>query len=88
MIDSKLITDGIRSVLENVGGALPKENVNDAYELLEHAEWGESLSLICTQLYEYDVMITGEIYEQIERLGQQMEMSPDEWTMLKELRLP
>jgi len=32
-----------------------KENVDDANDLLEHAEWGEALSLICTQLFEYDV---------------------------------
>ena len=85
MIDPRIIVDGIRSVLDEVRSSLPGENVKDATALLEHAEWGEALSLICTQLYEYEVAISGRTYDQIEWLGQQMNMASNEWTMLEEL---
>ena len=85
MIDPRLLVDGIRVVVEEVRTSIPEENVRDAYEFIEYAEWGEALSLICTQLYEYDVPISNRTYEQIEWLGQQMEMAPKQWTMLKEL---
>jgi len=63
MIDTKTLIGNIRSILEEVRASLPKENIDDANDLLEHAEWGEALSLICTQLFEYDVQISAGIYE-------------------------
>ena len=85
MTDPRILVDGVRSVLEEVRSSLPEKNAQDASELLEHAEWGEALSLICTQLYEYDVAISGRTYDQIEWLGQQMGMETKEWAMLKGL---
>lgn len=88
MTDARALIDGVRTVLEEVSAALPDENVQDARELLEHSEWGEALSLICTQLFEYDVAISGSTYDRIELLGRQMGMPPKEWTMLKKLVEP
>lgn len=85
MNDSRQIVEGIRTVLKEVSDSLPPENVTDAAELLDHAEWGLALSLICTQLYEYDVVITRSTYTRIEWLGHQMEMPEAEWTILKSL---
>lgn len=88
MIDPKEIIVGVCSVLQEVRALLPKENVQDAADLLEHDEWGEALSLICTQLYEYDLPISAATYEKIELLGRQMGMASKEWTMLKTLVQP
>lgn len=41
MIDPRILVDGVRSVLNDVRCSLPEENVQDADELLEHAEWGK-----------------------------------------------
>lgn len=85
MFKKRRLIKGIRSVIEEVSTSLPPENVEDAIELLEYNEWGLALSLISTQLYEYDVPIDDSIYDQIEWLGSQMNMPPAEWTMLREL---
>ena len=85
MSNPRILVDEIRSVLEEVGTSLLEENVQDATELLEHGEWRVALSLICAQLYEYNVAISQETYDQIECLGQEMEMPFNEWSMLQSL---
>lgn len=75
----------LRSLVDSVSNTLPEQNILDATELLDHGEWGEALSLVCTQLYEYDVGITLDCYQLIEGLGQQMKMPPREWEMLRGL---
>jgi len=85
MNNPQQLIDEIGSILDAVKASLPEENVTDACELLEHDEWGEALSLICTQLYEYDVPISSEIYDRIESAGLQMQMPPKEWEILREL---
>jgi hypothetical protein len=55
MSHRSIVVSGIRHVLDAVGASLPAENVRDALEFLEYDEWGEALSLICTQLYEFRV---------------------------------
>lgn len=82
MTQEQLIA-GTTSILEQVSGALPVANVTDARELLEHNEWGEALSLICTQLYEYDVRIDQALYERIVDLGRSMQLAPGEWEILQ-----
>jgi len=82
---SKEIIKRIERLLEAVESGITEENIKDVTELLEHNEMGEALSLICTQVYEYDVSISSETYQEIESLGQQMEMNASEWQMLKEL---
>jgi len=80
----KILSD-ILVILRTVENSLPKENVRDASELLEHDEWGVAFSLICTQIYEYDVPISEATFSLIESVGQQMRLPPKEWTMLSEL---
>ena len=76
---------GIRSLIDEVADSLPVDNISGARDLLRHGEWGLAFELICTQLYEYEVLIAPEMYETIEQLGQKMKISPDEWKMLREL---
>ena len=75
----------IYAILTAVAHKLPGENVTDARELLDHDEWGEALSLICTQIYEYEVAIDLRLFERIQRIGKQIELSPSEWELLREL---
>ncbi len=85
MNNTRKIIENINSVLEEVRNYLPVETVKDAADLLDHVEWGEALSLICTQLYEYDVKIGVSTYEQIASLGQQIGMQEKEWSILNPL---
>ena len=72
----------IRDVINDVKGKLPVENINDAHELLDHDEWGEALSLIYTQLYEYDEEISQETFEQIKLAGEKMGLDSKGWEVL------
>ncbi len=85
MFRRRSITQGVRFVIESCETSLPAQDTANALDLLDHNEWGLALTLICEQLYEYDVRIKGELYNRIEQLGQLMELSPEEWTMLEEL---
>jgi hypothetical protein len=85
MTKRSTLINGIRSVIDDVAESLPAEVITEAKDFLDYDEWGLALETICTQLYEYDVAISDELYKTIERLGQQMKMSSEEWTMLKEL---
>ena len=80
----ELIAD-TQAILELVRETLPVENVNDTRELLENDEWGEALSLICTQLYEYEVEVDQALYDRIAAAGSEMQLPPKEWEMLQEL---
>lgn len=72
----------VEKVIDAVDGALPVDNINDARELLEHDEWGEALSLIYTQLYEYDVKVSQSTFEQIKLAGRKMGLDSKGWEVL------
>lgn len=73
----------VRGVINAVDGKLPVENINDARELLEHGEWGEALSLIYTQLYEYDVKVSQSTFDQIKLAGEKMGLDSKDWEVLE-----
>jgi hypothetical protein len=77
------IADIVGKVIHAVDGALPVENITDARELLDHDEWGEALSLIYTQLYEYDVKISRSVFKDIELAGNKMGLDSKEWEVLE-----
>ena len=72
----------LSKVIDAVDGSLPAENVVDARELIAHDEWGEALSLVCTQLNEYDVAIPQAVFNLIESAGCRMEMNQEIWQVL------
>ena len=77
----------IEKIIDTVKDDLPIENIADAKELLLHDEWGEALSLICTQLYEYDIPISEDTYNLIDRAGRQMGMDNQGWRELTVLKI-
>ncbi len=58
----KFITQQIPLILDLTEDLLPAQNIADARDLFKHGEWSESLYLICTQLYEYEIAITPSLY--------------------------
>ena len=77
------ITGIVARVIDAVEGTLPVDNINDARELLEHDEWGEALSLIYTQLYEYDVKVSQSTFELIKSAGSKMGLDSKGWEVLE-----
>jgi len=76
----------IEKIIDAVKGDLPADNISDAEDLLSHDEWGEALSLIYTQLYEYDVPVSEEVYSMIDSAGCQMGMDSRGWKDLTVLK--
>jgi len=76
----------IEEIIEAVKDDLPADNIMDARELLSHDEWGESLSLIYTQLYEYDIPVSEDVFKMIESAGNQMNMDNQGWKDLTIVR--
>lgn len=75
----------IERLLAAFDSTLPAENISDARDLLEHDEWGEAFDLLCTQLYEFDVELSVELYELIEATGNAMSIDREQWEYLSEL---
>tara|TARA_R110002096_G_scaffold433381_2_gene652025 strand:- start:76571 stop:76840 length:270 start_codon:yes stop_codon:yes gene_type:complete len=79
------VVANLKQVLREVSTVLPTENISDSHDLLDHGEWGESLDLLCTQLYEYEVPLSKDLYQLIDTTGRMMKMEPSGWDYLGEL---
>jgi hypothetical protein len=69
----------VERIIDAVDGKLPAANIAEARELLECNEWGVAFSLICTQLQEYEVTVSREVFDQMAVAGEKMEMDRREW---------
>ena len=73
----------IQAVLEEVKSDLDSEDIENAKELLEHDEWGEALSLIATQIYEYDIVLSDYLIEEMRNIALQMKMDIKELNLIE-----
>ena len=79
-----LITQLIQ-ILNEVKNKISSEEVKNILELIENNEFGLAYETLCTQIYEYEVSITGEFYEKISFYGESIKIQPFFWLPLKEL---
>ena len=70
-------------LIEQVRNVLPEKDVSEALDLAEHDEFGVSFELICTQLFEYDVKVSADVYRKLEALGKSMNIDESVWQILK-----
>jgi hypothetical protein len=85
MIRSRQIRKEVASILTAVKDSLSEQDVAHATELLEHDEWGVALSLICTQLYEYEIPVSAITFEQIKAVALLMQLPEPEWNFVRKL---
>jgi hypothetical protein len=83
MMKRRQVRTNVAQLLVHVRSLLPETDANNAADLLKHDEWGEAFTLICTQLYEYDLSISQDVFELIEKTGKSMKLSPDVWVSLR-----
>ncbi len=74
-------------VLDLIGEGLPVKDVSEVRDLLKYGEWEEAFDVLCTQLYEYEVPLTEEIFSVLEQTGTLVSADPSVWTCLRELIL-
>ena len=79
---SKRIVSVVQAIIDSVDKRLPDHSADHARELLEHDEWGEALSLICTQLHEYDIPVPAAVAASIKDAASLMNMDSSVWEQL------
>ena len=85
-MNKKKVVRLLNQLIDEVKALLPRENIEDALVLMNAGEWSEVHSLICTQLYEYEVAVPEELWSLVQRSGEMLGISTDEWGFLSELR--
>ncbi len=75
----------VRSLFESNKSGLPEHNIKFIDECIMYGESGVAYETLVDQLYEYDIPITKESYELIEKIGTDMNHQESYWLPLKEL---
>ena len=59
---SKFVTSEaiIMAVLDQIGASFPDETVKNVGELVNHNEAGLALDILCSQIFEYGIQLSGE----------------------------
>jgi hypothetical protein len=67
------------AVLRSLHGSLPESELEDMTDLTAVGDPMVALENLCTQLVEYDVTIKETVRDEIECLGQVLDVRPDYW---------
>jgi hypothetical protein len=59
----------LERLLNQIGGDLPPEQIEDMKELVQPGEPGVALENFCTQLFEYEVPVSLAVVAELEELG-------------------
>ena len=71
------VLGSLRALIIAVADLVPEQDLTNAWELVDADEPGVALENLCTQLYEYDAVLTPAVREQIHRLAAAMRMDPE-----------
>ena len=66
---------------------LPDRDVANINSLLEHAEYGEALSTLATQLHEHTIFLDAGYFQALQSVAEKMKMPEQEYIFAKELVL-
>ena len=81
---SKNLKNKIIDLLDRIEG-LPELDRKNVIEFAQHNEWGIALDALCNQIYEHNLTISQEVYDEITKIGFAMRMDESEWSFLREL---
>ena len=73
----------LRGVTITLEARMMPNDVENVWELIDAGEWGLAFDILCTQLYEYDVRIDQQTYDDLAQLGQYYEIRPSMWEVLR-----
>ena len=71
---SEEIAERLNERLRHAVG-LPEADIDSIGVLIDAGEWKVALELLCTQLYEYDVKVSGGERRQLEALGAELNVA-------------
>lgn len=67
---------------------LPEQDCVNANEFLQYHEYALAFDTILTQMYELDIQINAELYQQIETIAQRMSLETRDYSFMAELIQP
>ncbi len=67
------------TIITEVEKYLTPDDINRLKEYFSHNEFGLVVEYICTQLVEYDITVSQELFEKIQGVGISMEMDKRIW---------
>ena len=67
---------------------LPEQDCVNANEFLQYHEYALAFDTILTQMYEFDIPINTELYQQIETIAQRMSLETKDYAFMAELIRP
>jgi hypothetical protein len=72
----------LEALLQQAGDDLPPDDRTNVTDLIEAGEFGVAFETLCTQLYEFDVAVPGDVRARLETLGRRLELDPALWKLL------
>ena len=74
MLGSDNVEYRLLNLLPGLAGRLPDVDLGNARNLIEHREWGVGLETLCTQLDEYEVVLTKEELDALSALAAELKV--------------
>ncbi len=79
------LENALLELIETFTGLLPREQVKDFAGLVRAGEPGIAFENLCTQLYEYDIVVNREVLGELKVVGSAMGLESKYWDRLKEM---
>lgn len=76
------IENALEAICREAIGWIPADQLADMVELVHAGEPGVALENLCSQLFEFDVVVPFDFRERLRRLGEQMGVTRDYWERL------
>jgi phosphoenolpyruvate carboxylase len=70
-------------LFDRLEDVLSSTDIKIAREYVEYNEFGIGFEHVCQQLFEYEIQISPEIFQEIESNGKSMELDEKTWSFLK-----
>ncbi len=76
------MSEQIKRLLRTING-ISLDDINEIIEFLEHDEWGVAFEILCTVIEQENIIITIYQYQEIEDIGNKMNMDSNLWNEIK-----
>ena len=83
-MDINMIANRMLAILACTEASLPAEQMSDMRELVEAGEPGIALENLCTQLCEYNVVVSASYRHEVAAIGRAMGLAESTWQKLAE----
>lgn len=84
-MDYKTVRNLAFKILEDLKPTYPEDRLNDAEVMITHGESKIALENICSNIHEFDILISRKSYEAIKELGIILNLNATDWEDIEHL---